>query len=86
MGHRGGDECLDTLAAVRAGVPADEVTQGIGHRLGEDLGHPDGEGGAEGVAETTGVFDGDESAEAAFAINEAERTGLIGQRDGEAGS
>ena len=42
-----------------AGVPADQVAERIGDRLGEHLRHPDRQRGAERVPEPAGVLDGD---------------------------
>ena len=42
---------------MRARVPGDEVPERIGDRLQERHRDPDGERGAEGVAEPPGVFD-----------------------------
>ena len=46
---------------MRARVPADQVTEGIGDRLGEDLRHPDGQRRAERVPQASRVLDGDVS-------------------------
>ncbi len=39
------------------GVPAHEVAEGVGHDLGEDLGHADRQGDAERVTQASGVLD-----------------------------
>ncbi|WRL67290.1 hypothetical protein U6N30_20910 [Blastococcus brunescens] len=44
---------------VGAGEAADEVAERIGHGLGEHLGDADRQCGAQGIAQPSGVLDGD---------------------------